>query len=51
MIQAIQDEEWKIEMQQDAASYLSSLPSQTDEESIVADVKSKYIHTNELALV
>ena len=51
ILQAIQDEECKIQMQKDSASDLSSLPSQTDEKSVVADVKSKKVHTNELALV
>ena len=43
---AIEDEE-----QENPSSNLSSLPSQTDEDSVVAVIKSKNVHTNQLTLV
>ena len=40
-----------IEGGEDATSNLSSLPSETDEESVVAVIKSKDVRTNQLTLV
>ena len=44
IMRAIKDEE-------DATSDLCSLPSETDEESVVAIIKSKDVHTNQLTLI
>ena len=44
LLPAIQDKE-------DATSNLSSLPSETDEKSVVMTIKSKDVHANQLSLV
>ena len=51
ILAGIIDEERKVLMQEDASSYLSSLPSQTDEESVICAIKSKYMHPNQLTLI
>ena len=40
-----------IEDKEDALSHLSSLPSETEEESVAAVIKSKEVHTNQLTMV
>ena len=54
IMRAIQEEEQKIQEDEEdvlSESDMSSLPSQTDEESVVAVIKSKNVHNNQLTLV